>query len=69
MDQTASGPNTKDVDAMAASLDTQEESGTYRARPRRKHDGYYAGDFSGQPIRLLTYKDGQYETRIVRPAS
>lgn len=69
MDQTASGLITKDVDDMAASLYTQEESGTYRARPRRKHDGYYAGDFSGQPIRLLTYKDGQYETRVVLPAS
>ena len=53
---------------MAASLDTQEESGTYRARPRRKHDGYYAGDFSSQPIRLLTYRGGQYETRVVQPA-
>ena len=53
---------------MAASIYTQEESGTYRARSRPRHAGYYAGDFSGQPIRLLTYKGGQYETRVVWPA-
>jgi hypothetical protein len=52
---------------MAASLIIEEESGTYRGRPRHKHNGYYAGDFSGQPLRLLTYKNGQYTTEIVRP--
>lgn len=49
---------------MASSLNIEEESGTYRARPRHQHNGYYAGDFTGQPLRLLTFKDGQYETDI-----
>ena len=53
---------------MAASLNIEEESGTYRARPRHRHNGYYAGDFSGQPLRLLTFKDGQYQTAVLRPA-
>ena len=30
---------------MAASLFIEEESGTYTARPRHPHNGYYAGDF------------------------
>ena len=51
---------------MAATINIEEECGTYRPRPRREHNGYYAGDFSGQPLRLLTFKDGQYSTRLVR---
>ena len=31
---------------MAASLFIEEESGTYTARSRHPHNGYYAGDFS-----------------------
>jgi hypothetical protein len=54
---------------MAASRSIEEDSGTYRARPHRKHNGYYAGDFSDQPLRLLTFKDGQYSTHIVRLGS
>jgi hypothetical protein len=30
---------------MAASLFIEEESGTYTARRRHPHNGYYAGDF------------------------
>jgi hypothetical protein len=54
---------------MAASLITEEESGTYRARPRHQHNGYYAGDFSGQPLRRMTFKEGHYTTDIVWPSS
>jgi hypothetical protein len=53
---------------MAASRNIEEESGTYRPRPRHQHNGYYAGDFTGQPLRLLTFKDGQYKTDIRWPA-
>ena len=59
----------KEVDDMAASLNIEEESGSYYPRPRHPHNGYYAGDFSGQPLRLLTFRDGQYHTTIVRSAS
>ena len=31
---------------MAASLNIEQESGTYTARFRHPHNGYYAGDFS-----------------------
>ena len=31
---------------MAASLTVEQESGTYTARIRHPHNGYYAGDFS-----------------------
>ena len=31
---------------VAASLTVEEEFGTYTARPRHPHNGYYAGDFS-----------------------
>jgi hypothetical protein len=31
---------------MAASLCIEQESGTYTARFRHPHNGYYAGDFS-----------------------
>ena len=34
---------------MAASLFIEEESGTYTARFRHPHNGYYAGDFSQTP--------------------
>ena len=54
---------------MATSLNIEEESGAYRARSPRKHNGYYAGDFSGQPLRLLTYMNGQWKTEVVWPAS
>jgi hypothetical protein len=67
-DQSASGPHQKEVDDMAAWRSIEEESGTDTPRPRRKHNGYYAGDFSNQPLRLLTYRNGQWETRLVWPA-
>jgi hypothetical protein len=54
---------------MAASLIIEDESGTYSARPRHRHNGHYAGDLSGQPLRLLTFKDNQYQTSIVRSVS
>jgi hypothetical protein len=54
---------------MASSRIIEEESGTYYARPSHPHNGYYAGDFSGQPLRLLTYRNGQYQTTVVRSAS
>ena len=53
---------------MAAWRSIEEESGTDIPRPRRKHNGYYAGDFSNQPLRLLTYTNGQWTTRVVWPA-
>ena len=34
---------------MAASLTVEQESGTYTARIRHPHNGYYAGDFSRFP--------------------
>jgi hypothetical protein len=34
---------------MAASLIIEQESGTYTARFRHPHNGYYAGDFSQTP--------------------
>ena len=54
---------------MTTSLAIEEESGTYRARPLRRHNGYYAGDFSGQPLRLLTFEGGQYRTTFVGSVS
>ena len=54
---------------MASSRIIEEESGTYYAGPRHPHNGYYAGDFSGQPLRLLTYQNGQYQTTVVRSVS
>jgi hypothetical protein len=37
---------------MAASLVIEEESGTYTARFRHPHNGYWAGDFSqASPVR------------------
>jgi hypothetical protein len=38
---------------MAASLIIEAESGTYTARIRHPHNGYYAGDFSrpSRPVR------------------
>ena len=59
----------KEVDDMASSRIIEEESGTYYTRPRHPHNGYYAGDFSGQPLRLLTYRNGQYQTTVVRSVS
>jgi hypothetical protein len=59
----------KEVDDMASSRIIEEESGTYYARPRHPHNGYYAGDFSGQPLLLLTYRNGQYQTTAVRSVS
>jgi hypothetical protein len=38
---------------MAASRILEEDSGTYTARRERAHNGYYGGDFSGQPFRPL----------------
>lgn len=38
---------------MAASLTVEQESGTYTARIRHPHNGYYAGDFS-QSSRLAS---------------
>jgi hypothetical protein len=54
---------------MASSRIIEEESGTYSGRPHHPHNGYYAGDFSNQPLRLLTYTDGQYQTTVVRSVS
>ena len=54
---------------MASSRIIEEESGTYYARPSHPHNGYYAGDFSRQPLRLLTYTNGQYQTTVVRSVS
>jgi hypothetical protein len=54
---------------MAASRNIEEESGTYHPRHRHPHNGYYAGDFSRQPLRLLTYTNGQYQTTVVRSVS
>ena len=34
---------------MAASLNIEQESGTYTAGFRHQHNGYYAGDFSQTP--------------------
>jgi len=34
---------------MTEMFTIEEESGTY-SRPRRRHDGYYAGDFSRAPM-------------------
>lgn len=42
----------KEVLEMAASLFIEEESGSYTARFRHPHRGYYAGDFSQtSPVR------------------
>jgi hypothetical protein len=35
---------------MAATIDIEIESGVY-ADPVRRHQGYYAGDFSARPLR------------------
>jgi hypothetical protein len=35
---------------MAASRFIEEEAGTYHAPVRRRHNGYYAGDFSHAPL-------------------
>ena len=35
---------------MAASRFIEEESGTFTARSRHRHNGYYAGDFSQMPV-------------------
>jgi hypothetical protein len=35
----------REVDIMAATIDIEIESGVYTA-PTRRHQGYYAGDFS-----------------------
>ena len=54
---------------MASSRIIEEESGTSYARTHHPHNGYYAGDFSDQPLRLLTYRNGQYQTTVVRSVS
>ena len=38
---------------MATAHIIEEESGTYHGRREHRHNGYYAGDFSGQPISPL----------------
>ena len=43
---------------MAASLIIEEESG--KSRSIHPHNGYYAGDFSGQPVRPMTWSDVQW---------
>ena len=35
---------------MATSRIIEEESGIYRGRRLHRHNGYYAGDFSAQPL-------------------
>ena len=52
---------TKEVFEMAASRFIEEESGADIARRPRRHNGYYAGDFSQMPLtvpdlRLTFYK-------------
>jgi len=34
---------------MAATRMIEEEHGTFTGTPRKPHQGYYAGDFSGRP--------------------
>jgi len=43
---------TKEVFEMAASRFIEEESGTFTGF-QHQHNGYYAGDFSQAPLRLL----------------
>ena len=38
---------------MAASRIIEEDSGTYAAGRRNEHNGYYGGDFSGEPFRPM----------------
>jgi hypothetical protein len=40
-------------DDMSTSLAIEEETGTYHGRREHAHNGYYAGDFSGQPFAPL----------------
>lgn len=40
---------------MAATRIIEEEHGTFTGTPRNPHQGYYAGDFSGRPVTVLTY--------------
>jgi len=37
---------------MAATIPVEEECGTYACTPH-PHNGYYAGDFSNVPIKVL----------------
>lgn len=39
---------------MAAYIPVEQESGTF-TRSAHRHNGYYAGDFSGRPVRVTTY--------------
>ncbi|GCD89322.1 hypothetical protein [Nocardioides sp. LS1] len=39
---------------MAAYIPVEQESGTF-TRSAHRHNGYYAGDFSGRPVQVTTY--------------
>ena len=58
---------------MAASLFTEEESGTYTARFRHPHNGYYAGDFSqmsrseAEVRTSLARRSGRLDRHLTRP--
>lgn len=41
---------------MARSIVIEEESGTYTARAH-PHNGYYAGDFSSQPVAPMPWTE------------
>lgn len=49
---------------MAASLGIEEESGRFTGRTH-PHNGYYAGDFSAQPIPATPPEAGSWVTTLV----
>jgi len=49
---------------MASSRIIEEESGTYYTRPRHPHNGYYAGDFSRNPMRTASELSGLAKLRL-----
>lgn len=46
---------------MATSRLVEEESGTDIARPQRRHNGYYAGDFTQMPLAVLDLRSTFYK--------
>ena len=53
---------------MAASLNIEQESGTYTAGFRHQHNGYYAGDFSQTSRSGSERPDSRLFDRGERPA-
>jgi hypothetical protein len=53
---------------MAASLIIEQESGSYTARFRHPHNGYYAGDFSQTSRSGSELREPSTERRDVRRA-